>query len=168
MHLALILAAVLAAQTVEPPEAPERVTLSSSQATLLGLTIGSVAVGGGAALGAWLDRDGTFGRICAITAGTLGSALLTASLAAWISSFIWPAAPQGETISGVASQIVEDTGRFIAMGVVSFITGLVGLAAGAVMSGFVSAPTGTQRGVLGVAGGGVMIATSVTVLLIAW
>jgi hypothetical protein len=174
MHLALLIAAVLSAESVEgpalvePPKPEERVTLSNSQARLLGLGIGSVLLGSGAAIGAWADRDGTFGRVCAITAGTLGTALLTASLAALISSFIWPAAPEGTTVSGVASEMIEDTGRFIAMGIVTMFAGLAGLAGGAVMSAFVSAPTGTQRGLLGVAGGGVMVATSITVLLLAW
>lgn len=35
------------------------------------------------------------------------------------------------------------------------------------MSALVSASPGTQRGVLGVAGGGVMLATSVTVIVLA-
>ena len=169
MHLALLMAAVLAADTVEPAAKPEEhATLSTRQARLLGVGIGSIALGTGAALGSWFDRDGIFGRVCAISAGTLGTALLTASLAALISSFIWPAAPEGTTVEGVASEIIEDTGRFIAMGIVTMFAGLAGLAGGAVMSAFVSAPAGTQRGVLGVAGGGVMVATSITVLLLAW
>ena len=172
MHLALLIAAVLSAESVEAPvlaePPPQGVSLSSRQASLLGLGLGTVALGTGAAIGAWADRDGTFGRICAITAGTLGTALLTASLAALISSFIWPAAEQGTTISGVASEIVEDTGRFIAMGLVTFFAGLAGLAAGAVMSVFVSAPPGTQRGVLGVVGGAVMVGASITVVALAW
>lgn len=174
MHLALLIAAILSAESVEapalaePPTPEDHATLSKTQARLLGLGLGSIALGTGAALGSWFDRDGTFGRVCAITAGTLGTALLTASLAALISSFIWPAAAEGTTVEGVASAIIEDTGRFIAMGLVSMFAGLAGLAGGAVMSAFVSAPTGTQRGVLGVAGGGVMVATSITVLLLAW
>ena len=174
MHLAMLLAAVLTADSVEPPppaEPPkpeEHATLSKTQARLLGVGLGTVALGTGAALGSWFDRDGTFGRVCTITAGTPGTALLTASLAALISSFIWPAAPEGTTVEGVASEIIEDTGRFIAMGLVTMFAGLAGLAGGAVMSAFVSAPQGTQRGVLGVAGGGVMVATSITVLLLAW
>jgi len=170
----MLLAAVLTADSVEPPaladppKPEEHATLSKRQARLLGVGLGTVALGTGAALGSWFDRDGTFGRVCAITAGTLGTALLTASLAALISSFIWPAAPEGTTVSGVASEIIEDTGRFIAMGIVTMFAGLAGLAGGAVMSAFVSAPTGTQRGLLGVAGGGVIVATSITVLLLAW
>jgi hypothetical protein len=186
MHLALILTASLAStDAVEPtpaptevpteapteapkPAEPEHVGLSDIQLELIGLGIGSVALGTGAGLGAWFDRDGTFGQISAITAGTLGGAMLAASLAALISSWLYPAAPRGETVQGVAEEIVVDTFRFIGIGVGALIGGLIGLAASAVASGFVSATPGTPRGALGLAGGGLMIATSITVLLVAW
>lgn len=168
MHLALIVALTVAAEpapveTVPQEPVAERVSLSDNQARLVGLGIGTTLLGTGAALGAWLDRGGTFGQVSAITAGALGTAVLAAGVSALIGTLLWPASRPGDS---AGEAIVNDTFRFIAIGALSMVAGFAGLAVGAVASGFLSVPPGTQRGVLGVVGGGVMVATSVTVLII--
>jgi hypothetical protein len=158
---------IAAEPTTPPPEetAPknEDVSLSDNQKRVIGFGLGSIALGTGAALGAWLDRDGTFGRVSAIVAGTLGSALAIAGISALITSFIFPKS----TRTGYLEEAVEDTGRTLMVGVVAIVAGLAGLIAGGVMSGFVSAPPGTQRGVLGIAGGGAMAVTSIVSIIVA-
>lgn len=159
---------MIAVEPTTPPAeetAPknEDVSLSDNQQRVIGFGLGSIALGTGAALGAWLDRDGTFGRVSAIVAGTLGSALAVAGLSALITSFIFPKS----TRVGFMEDAIEDTGRAIAIGVVAIVAGLAGIIAGGVMSGFVSDPPGTQRGVLGIAGGGAMAVTSVVSIIVA-
>lgn len=162
MHLALALAAVLAVDDVEPPveleppverPAPKPSPERGRRARLIGFSAGAVALGAGAALGAWLNREGTFGRVCAVTAGTLGAAFLVTGvtyLIAWLAG--GGARPHG---AGQAA-------------LVAAVAGLVGLAGGAVAAVLASAPPGVPRGATGVAGGGLMAATGVTVLIATW
>jgi len=166
MHLALALAALLAvddvgAPTDVPPPAPEeKPAPKDPHPRLIGFSIGAVALGAGAALGAWFDRDGVFGRACAIGAATLGAAFFATGvvyLIAWL-------AGGGAHQHGTPESAVTARSAAIA----AAVAGLVGLVGGAVGSAFASAPPGTPRGVLGVAGGGVMAATGVTVLIAAW
>lgn len=161
MPLALALAALLAVdddapadlQPREPVEQPASAPAPNPHPRLIGFSVASVALGAGAALGAWFDRDGTFGRVCAIGAATLGTAFLATGVAYLIARL----AGGGARLHGVETAAV-----------VAAIAGLVGLAGGAVGSAFLSAPPGTPRGVLGVAGGGVLAATGITVLIAAW
>jgi hypothetical protein len=138
-------------------------------ATLLGLGGATVALGAAGAIASWLDRDGTFGRVSAITVGTIGTAFLIAGISALIAYWVNAVPERNPTTAGeMVGEIVEKTFSMVAVGIVAIIAGLAGLAVGAVMSAFVSAPPGTQRGVLGLAGGGAMIAASIAVVAIAW
>lgn len=148
-----------------PPVEPE--FLNADQRTALGFGIGASVVGIGAGLGSWFDRDGTFGRVSAITAGTLGTAMLVGGVAMVIAAAVMPREPQASTVSGVVEEVIGDVGRAIAIGVVGVIAASVGLVGGAIMSALVSAPPGAQRGVLGVAGGAAMLVTSITLVTIA-
>lgn len=148
-----------------PPVEPE--FLNADQRTALGFGIGASVIGIGAGLGSWFDRDGTFGRISAITSGTLGTAMLVGGVAMLIAAAVMPKEPRGSTVSGVVEEVIGGVGRAIAIGVIGIVAAGAGLVGGAIMSAFVSAPPGTQRGVLGVAGGAAMLATSVTVFVLA-
>lgn len=160
--------AVEPAPVLEPaPPVESGVVLNDDQRTALGFGIAGTALGIGAGLGSWFDRDGTFGRVSAISSGTLGTAMLVGGVAMLIAAAVMPKQPRGSTVSGVIEEVIGDTGRAIAIGVVGVIAAGVGLVGGAVMSAFVSAPPGTQRGVLGVSGAAVMLATSVTVIVLA-
>lgn len=149
------------------PPVESEFSLNADQRNALGFGIGASVVGIGAGLGSWFDRDGTFGRISAITSGTIGTAMLVGGVAMLIAAAVFPKEPRGSTVSGVVEEVIGGVGRAIAIGVIGIVAAGVGLVGGAVMSAFVSAPPGTQRGVLGVAGGGVMLATSVTVIVLA-
>lgn len=149
-----------------PPVEPESF-LNADQRSALGFGIGASVIGIGAGLGAWFDRDGTFGRISAITSGTLGTAMLVGGVAMLIAAAVMPKAPRGSTVSGVVEEVIGGVGRAIAISIIGLISAGVGLVGGAVMSAFVSEPPGTQRGVLGVSGGAAMLATSVTVIVLA-
>jgi hypothetical protein len=124
--------------------------LSKNQKVLLGVGIGTAVLGVGVALGAWFDRDGTFGRVCAITAGTLGMATLGAGLGALL-------------FGGARDEFMADLAGVLG----GVIGGSIGLVLGGVASPFLSEPRGEPRAVLGVAGGGVMLVVPLTVLLIA-
>lgn len=149
------------------PPVESGISLNDDQRNALGFGIAGSAIGIGAGLGSWFDRDGTFGRISAITSGTLGTAMLVGGVAMLIAAAVMPKEPRGGTVSGVVEEVIGDVGRAIAIGVIGIIAAGVGLVGGAVMSALVSGPPGTQRGVLGVAGGGVILATSVTVIVLA-
>ena len=86
--LALVLAVVLAAESQVPDEEhPTHAEQAHGQ--LIGLMAGAVVVGTAAALGSWLDRDGTVGRVSAITAGSLAIGAIAASLGALIASRVY-------------------------------------------------------------------------------
>lgn len=172
MMLACLVSVLVTQTAVEPvlepaPPVESGVSLDEDQRTALGFGIAGSVLGIGAGLGSWFDREGTFGRVSAIGSGTLGTAMLVGGVAMLIAAAVMPKAPRGSTVSGVVEEVIGDTGRAIAIGVVGVIAAGVGLVGGAVMSAFVSAPPGTQRGVLGVSGGAVMLATSVTVIVLA-
>ncbi len=173
MPFSLIIAVVLAQADVAPSTpvetgSPASPGLSSEHVRLLGFSAAAVALGAGAGACSWADRDGGFGRACAITTGTLGTALLAASLGALIASKLYPMRSDATTLGEAAGEVVDNSFSAIGIAVVSTVSGLVGLAVGAIASVFATAPPGTPRGVFGVAGGGVMIATSISVLFLAW
>ncbi|MER2565255.1 MAG: hypothetical protein ABTQ32_31310 [Myxococcaceae bacterium] len=150
-----------------PPVEPESF-LNADQRSALGFGIGASAIGIGAGLGAWFDREGTFGRISAITAGTLGTAMLVGGVAMLIAAAVIPKAPRGSTVSGVVEEVIGGVGRAVSIGVIGIIAAGVGLVGGAIMSALVSAPPGSQRGVLGVAGGSAMLATSIALVAVSF
>lgn len=178
MPLALLLVAALtvdAVDTAPPPEPSPPVprphsSFSSGRLMLIGLTAGVVAIGAGGALGALLDRDGAFGRACAITTGTLGTALFGADVGLLIGSLVYPARPSRPTRDPEERFGESLADGFSALGIVivSILGGLAGLAVGAVGSALASGPPGTQRGVLGFAGGGVMIVAAVPLAVVLW
>lgn len=162
MLLALTLSLLLNADPVEP-EAPNRRDREHVQ--LIGLGAGAVLISAGSALGAWVDRDGTFGRVSAVTAGTLGTALLSASLGAFIASRVYLARANASSVAELASDLLEYS---VGVALASIVSGLVGLGVGALVSGFATGPPGTPRGVFGIASGSVLAATGITVLIVAW
>lgn len=155
------------APVLAPASPVEPEFLNADQRTALGFGIGASVIGIGAGLGSWFDRDGTFGRISAITSGTLGTAMLVGGVAMLIAAAVMPKEPRGSTVSGVVEEVIGGVGRAIAIGVIGIVAAGAGLVGGAIMSVLLSAPSGTQRGVLGVAGGAAMLATSVTLVVIA-
>lgn len=92
------------------PPVESGISLNDDQRTALGFGIAGSAIGIGASLGAWFDRDGTFGRISAITSGTLGTAILVGGVAMLLAAAIMPKEPQATSPSGVVGQVVGDVG----------------------------------------------------------
>ncbi len=155
MTLALALATLLAADSGAPPSTvPAERTHDSDRPRLLAVSAAGVLLGAGAATGAWLDRDGAFGRGCAIAGGTLGTAMVGAALAYGIS--LLTRGPDGDVFDAVAA------------GFATLYGFLAGLAVGAVVSAFASAPPGTPRGVLGLVGGGLGLVGSTIGFIWAW
>jgi hypothetical protein len=118
---------------------PAPVTHDADRPVLLG---GSAAVGAasaGAAACSWLDRDGGFGRACAITSGVFGGAALGAALA-WLGTSLFHG-PQRTVYEDLAVHLSPIFGM------------LVGAAVGGLVAVFASGSRGTPRGVLGVTGG---------------
>ncbi len=134
----LVLLVVLTASPA-PQDSPVESPFHPPTKSLLAIGVGTVALGVGSAIGAWADRDGGFGRACSIVGGSLGLAALGGYLAAAI----------------VALFETEPFFRDFGQSLYGFIGAGIGLVVGAVVAGFLSAPPGTQRGVLGLAGGSV-------------
>ncbi len=125
----------------------------------------TILLGAGAALGSWFDRDGTFGRICAVTAGSIGLGFVAAGLGGLITRLINDARPVSENPIEAG---MEAVGSAIAQGMVALISGVVGMVAGGLIAGFTTAPPGTQRGVVGIVGGSLMAVVGTTVMIAAW
>ena len=162
MPFALLLAVVLAAETPEE-EHPNRV--ENEHAKLIALAAGAVLIGGGTAIGSWVDREGTFGRVSAITAGTLSTALVSASLGAFIASSIFLSRAHAKSVLELVTDIIDYS---VTVALTSIISGFVGLGVGALASGFATAPPGTPRGVFGITSGSVLAVTGISVLLVGW
>lgn len=126
---------------------------------------GSVLLGAGGALGAWFDRDGTIGRICAISVGAIGLGLFAAAVGGLITRLIHESQPQPSKPleAGIAA-----VGAAVAQAMVALISGVVGMVAGGVIAGFATTPPGTQRGVVGIVGGGLTAVTATAVAIAVW
>jgi len=126
-------------------------------AALTTFSAASVVLGLGAGVSAWLDRDGVFGRVGAITGGTLGTAFLFAGVAYAIAWSVARQADLGTTVSAVLAGMRA-----------AAIAAAVGLVVGAVGSAFATGPPGDGRGAIGIAGGAVMGATAIIALGAVW
>jgi hypothetical protein len=137
----------------------------SRHAKLLGIASAGVAVGTAGALVSWFDREGTWGRVSAITVGALGAAMFAAAVGGLVAALIDADRP-------VVGNAIERASAWLFTGLavilVGLITGFVGLAVGAVASTLLSEPSGTQRGVVGLAGGGTLVAASIAMVAFAW
>ena len=155
---------MLAAEPLVPGEEhPTRAEQSHGQ--LIALTTAAVLLGTGAALGSWLDRDGTFGRVSAITAGTLATGALAATLGAFIASRLFLGRAQATTLLELGEDLLEYS---VTVAVTAVLSGLVGLGAGGLISGFATDAPGTSRGVFGVASGSVLGVMGISVMIVAW
>jgi hypothetical protein len=144
-------------ETTEAAQASTKGTHSAqARRYLKSLVFGAstLVLGSGAALGSWFDRDGVFGRVCAVSAGAIGVGLLAAGVASLITRLINDAKP--------------DDDSSVAQGIVGLITGVVGMVAGGLVSGFASTPAGTPRGVVGIVGGSLLAVTGTTVMIASW
>ena len=164
MPLTLVLAVMLAAETPIPAEEhPTRAEQSHGQ--LIALTTAAVLLGTGAALGSWLDRDGTFGRVSAITGATLATGALAATLGAFIASRLFLGRANASSLIELGADLLEYS---VTVALTSVISGFVGLGVGALVSGFATDAPGTSRGAIGVASGSVLGVTGITVMIVAW
>ncbi|MDP3505763.1 MAG: hypothetical protein Q8S33_35800 [Myxococcales bacterium] len=125
----------------------------------------TIVLGAGAALGSWFDREGTFGRITAVSAGVIGLGLLAAGVGGLITRLINDASPTPADPVEAGLQAVSSA---IAQGMVALISGVVGMVAGGLIAGFTTTPPGTQRGVVGIIGGSLMAVTGTTVMIATW
>ena len=140
---------------------------SSSATSGLRVAFGAstILLGAGAALGSWFDRDGAFGRICAVTAGSIGLGLVAAGLGGLITRLINDARPIPQDPIEAGLQAFSSA---IAQGMVALVSGVVGMVAGGLIAGFTTTPPGTQRGVVGMVGGSLMAVMGTTVMIATW
>ena len=146
-----------------PPDAPEGLSRRRVNSLVFGSS--TILLGAGAALGAWFDREGTFGRICAVSAGAIGLGLVAAGLGGLITRLINDATPLSSNPIEAGAQAV---GSAVAQAMVALIAGVVGMVAGGVIAGITTTPPGTQRGVVGIIGGTLMAVTGTTVMIATW
>lgn len=146
-----------------PPDADEALSRRRVNSLLFGAS--TIALGAGAALGSWFDREGTFGRIAAVSAGVIGLGLLAAGVGGVITRLINDARPiPADPIEAG----VQAVGSAIAQAMVALISGVVGMVAGGLIAGFTTTPPGIQRGVVGIIGGSLMAVTGTTVMIATW
>lgn len=129
---------------------------------LIAFSAASVALGVGAGLTGWFARDGTLGRVGAITAGTLGTAFLVASVAFAIAYLTFSRTDMSNGHPGL------DRGGLRAGIFFAAIASVVGLIGGAVASAFATAPPGVGRGAIGLVGGGLTALCGASLLIAAW
>jgi hypothetical protein len=146
-----------------PPDPAEALSRRRVKSVVFGSS--TILLGAGAALGAWFDRDGTFGRICAVAVGSIGLGLVAAGLGGLITRLITDARPVPDDPVEAGLQAF---GAAIAQGTVALIAGVAGMVAGGLIAGFSTTPSGTQRGVVGIIGGSLMAATGTTVMIATW
>jgi hypothetical protein len=146
-----------------PVDQEEKVSRKRVNAVLF--ASGSAAIGAGVALASWFDRDGTFGRVAAITGGVFGLGMLAASVGGLIARLIHEAQtpPENPVAAGF-----DALGAAITQALVAGVSGLVGMVAGGVIAGVTSTQPGVPRGVTGIAGGGLMALTGVAVAIAVW
>ncbi|MBE2251093.1 MAG: hypothetical protein IAE78_16255 [Myxococcus sp.] len=138
---------------------------SRRRANAVMFAAGATLLGVGAALGAWIDRKGTFGRVCAVTAGALGLGLLAAGVGGLVTRLIHDATPPPKDPLEAGLRAVASA---VAQGLVMLIAGVAGMVAGGLIAGFTTTPPGVQRGVVGVSAGALTAVMGATVLIAAW
>ena len=146
-----------------PPDGAEGFSRRRVNSLLFGAS--TIVLGAGAALGSWFDREGTFGRIAAVSASVIGLGLLAAGVGGLVTRLINDARPiPADPIEAG----VQAVGSAIAQAMVALVSGVVGMVAGGLIAGFTTTPPGTQRGVVGIIGGSLMAVTGTTVMIATW